>query len=104
MLSLWEKGKTQKQIANTLEINQPTVFRIIRDIETKTWTVDLDKGVACPTSNNIRPTSTAIPLKPMLGCGPSKKGGSFDGNSRKIRRQLRLLWRERGRNTHATCV
>ena len=58
----------------------------------ETWTVDLDKAVARPTSNDIRPTDIEVPLKPMLGCvgvappnketvstsTPEKFGGNMD--------------------------
>ena len=65
-----------------------------REQTTETWNIDKEKGVARPANSAIRPSSIAIPLRPMLGCvgvAPARKeavatstpdrfGGNMDYN------------------------
>jgi acetamidase/formamidase len=56
----------------------------------ETWQIDLEKGVARPTSAEMQPFGIEVPLRPMLGCvGVAPRGkesfntgtpGTFGGN------------------------
>ena len=62
----------------------------LRESKRGTWEIDIAKGVARPTSGNIKPSGIEVPLKPMLGCvavAPARKEavatstpGEFGGN------------------------
>lgn len=62
----------------------------LRESKRETWEIDMAKGVARPTSGNIKPSGIEVPLKPMLGCvavaPPGKEAvatstpGVFGGN------------------------